>query len=152
MANTDNPIEITVQEFQESYPEFVNPPFTEAVIQRFITLAYCYMSNLNYGFVKGDCREQALMLMVAHLLTIWNNIQNQGGSGGSVGSTTNLGIAQKAKVGEVELSLALPTMQNLYQSWLNATPYGQMLYAMLFAHTPPVLYFGGNRNRIFWTK
>lgn len=152
MAKVDNPIEITVEQFRESYPEFEDPPYTDAVVLRFINLAYCYMDNTNYGLVKDECRLQALMLWVAHLLTIWNNINTYGASSGSVGSTTAMGIAQKAKVGEVELSLQLPTIYNLFQAWLNSTMYGQMLWSLCYVHTPPAMYFGGRKNNLFWTR
>lgn len=148
----ENPIEITVEEFRESYPEFGNPPYTDAVITRFINLAYCYVSNLNCCCLKPDCREQALMMMIAHLLTIWTYMQGESGTPLVGGVSAAVGLSQKAKVGEVQVELAMPTITSLYQSWINSTEYGKMLYALLMAHIPTVRYVGGTFNRFFWTK
>lgn len=145
-------IEITAQEFRAYYPEFKNPPYTDEVIIRFINLAYCYVSNLNCGCFKPDCRKQALMLMIAHLLTIWTYIQGESGNPLQGGVSASVGLSQKAKVGEVQVELAMPTIQSMYQSWLNSTEYGKMLYALLMAHIPTVRYVGGTPNRFFWTK
>ena len=149
---TENPIVITVEEFRESYPEFKNPPYTDAIVARFINLAYCYVSNLNCCCLKPDCRRQVLMLMVAHLLTIWTYIQGASGNPLVGGVSASIGLSQRAKVGEVQVELAMPTIQSLYQSWINSTEYGKMLYALLMAHMPTVRYVGGTLNRLFWTR
>lgn len=151
MDRNENPIIITVEEFRESYPEFKNPPYTDAVVKRFIDLSYCYVSNLNNGCVAGNCRAQVLMLMAAHLMVIWTQIQRNGGIPMTGGLSMSFGLAQKSKVGDVEVSIAMPTIESLYQSWINSTYYGQLLYALLMAHAPTIRYIGGSKNRIFWT-
>lgn len=151
MGRDENPIEITVEEFRESYPEFVNPPYTDAVVKRFINLSYCYISNLNCGCVREDCRAQVLMLMTAHLMVIWTQIQRNGGVPMVGGVSMSFGLTQKSKVGDVEVSLAMPNIASLYQSWINSTYYGQLLYNLLMAHAATPRYVGGTRNRLFWT-
>lgn len=145
MASGDNTIEITVAQFRTDFPEFTEALYPDNIVQSRISLAYCYISNSTYGCISESCRTTAIELMVAHLLTIWNNVQGSGG-------TSTLGQALSSKIGDVSVQLVAPPTKTLFQYWINSTAYGQQYYALLIAHASVPRYKGGTYERTFWTN
>lgn len=68
------------------------------------------------------------------------------------GVSMSFGLTQKSKIGDIDVSLAMPNIASLYQSWINSTNYGQLLYNLLMAHAATPRYVGGTPNRFFWTR
>ena len=87
-------------------------------------------------------------LMTAHLLWLTNQAQSAASEGGA---SLGMGLVQRSKVGEVEVSMAVPTGLTLFRSWLAQTPWGQQLIGLIASHNMP-LFYGGSFNRIYWTS
>jgi hypothetical protein len=114
--------------FREQFPAFqCTPPISDAVLQGYFDMATAYISNRNcgnYRYIGGmniAQKTQALYLMTAHLGTIARSIQ-----------TNNVvGVLTQASIDKVAVSLEPPPSANQWQYWLNSTPYGQQLLALL---------------------
>jgi hypothetical protein len=92
-----------------------------------------YISAANYGNLKDEQRQYALNLMTAHLLYLSDLIAK--------GSPT--GIVTSASEGAVSIGLAPPPAKNQFQFWLNQSPYGQQLLALLRVKGAVGVYVGG---------
>ena len=76
----------------------------------------------------------ALSLMTAHLL----------GISVSANAGQNSGVVISATIDKVTVGLMAPPAGNNWQYWLNQTPYGQQLLALLSAASAGGFYVGGN--------
>lgn len=119
--------------FRAQYPEFTNPPFTDAVLIGYWETATCFVSNKNCGSLRGACRLRALYLMVAHLCAIYNII--------AAGQTP--GQVQGATIDKVSVTLTPPPNPSQWAWWLGTTPYGAQLYALLQVRSVGGWYIGG---------
>lgn len=107
--------------FRVGYPEFADPlKFPDLVLQGYWDTSTCYIANANYGSLRGDCRYKAITLMTAHIARL---------SSLPAGSTPS--IASSATVGAVSVTTVPPPIKTQFQWWLNTTPYGMMLLALL---------------------
>lgn len=107
---------ITPTTFRERFPEFTDPPNTDARVQIFIDKAVMIMNEATWG----DCYNEGQNLLVAHFLAYDNLRAQGGGAAGSIGPVTS------QKVGDVAvtfggLSGASTTQENYFKS----TAYGQ---------------------------
>lgn len=123
--------------FRSLFPEFVcTPPIPDSTLQVYFDTAELYISNSGYhrriGGLQESQRKQALYLMTAHLAQISRNITNN--------NTT--GVITQASVDKVSITLASPPAPNQWQYWLQSTPYGQQLLALLSAVSVGGLYVG----------
>lgn len=84
-------------------------------------MATSYVSAENYGALKDSSRQYALNLMTAHLLYLADLIA-RGASGQ---------VLTSASEGTVSVSLTPPPAKNQFTWWLNQSPYGQQLLALL---------------------
>ena len=82
----------------------------------------------------------ALMLMVAHLISL-NEKSASESSGG------NSGIVTSASEGSVSVSFSAPPTQNGWEFWLSSTPYGLQLWALLQQMSSGGRYIGGLPER-----
>lgn len=130
-------ITLTVEEFLQDFPEFVNKEVN--VLNSFITQAGCYVSTNNVGVLRNDCRKLAIELMVGHLVTIQDRMNNGQTATGQVASTS---------IDAVSVSLVAPPNKDQYEYWLNLTPYGQRLLALYMAKAPAGLYMVGSYQRV----
>ena len=130
-------ITLTVEDFIQDFPEFANDDINS--IKSFITQAGCYVSTNNVGVLRNDCRKLAIELMVGHLLTLQNKINSGQTATGQVASTS---------IDAVSVSLVPPPNKNQYEYWLNLTPYGQRLLALLVAKSPAGFYMVGSYHRV----
>lgn len=147
-GNDSNQITITVEQFRTAFPAFTQELYPDSLVEQIISQSYCYVSN--YGNPNNPCPCRVLMieLMTAHLLWLSNQAQSAAsGEGASLG----MGLVQRSKVGEVEVSMAVPTGLTLFRSWLAQTPWGQQLIGLIASHNMP-LFYGGSFNRIYWTS
>lgn len=124
--------------FKEDFPEFDS--VSDSVVNSFIEQAICYVSNVNYGRLKDNCRKLAIELMTAHLLTLNQRIQS---------GLTSQGQLQNASIDGVSVSMVAPNNKTQFEYWINQTPYGQRYYALLASLSAGGLFFGGSNQRVF---
>ena len=109
--------------------------YPEATLQAFWNSAINYISdNANCGSLTGDDRQLAINLMTAHLVYI----------SGLIAAGQVPGLMQNATIDKVSVGLTPPPIPNQFQWWLNVSPYGQQLLALLQAHSVGGYYIGGS--------
>lgn len=127
--------------FRQQFPAFADVAlYPDAQLQRYWDMAVCYSTDVDYckaelGVIS--CRQTALNMLTAHLLTI--------GTGAVTGQT--VGMVQSATVDKVSVTIQAPENPNQWQWWLNKTPYGQMYLALLRAKSAGGFYIGGSPER-----
>ena len=127
-------ITFDVDLFREQFPAFADPLiYPDVMLQMYWDMAICYISDEDYGWLKGACRLLALNLMTAHLIASANLI--------IAGQTSQL-IAG-ATIDKISVSLTPPPLRNQWQWWLSTTPYGLQLWALLQANIVGGFYVGG---------
>lgn len=133
-------ITVTVADFRTDFPEFSDTTrYPDSELQTFITQSMCYVSNVNYGVLRNNCRKLAIELMVAHLQTLQDRITSGQNATGQIGSTS---------IDSVSVSIIAPPNKDQFDYWLGLTPYGQRYLMLLLAHAPAGLYFGGSFQRV----
>jgi len=132
-------ITFDVAVFRAQYPAFADTStYPDALLQSYWDQAVCFVSDSDYGCLAGACRQQAINAMTAHLCRLNELIVSGNQPGVAVGST----------VGSVSVSLAQPPFgSDPWRYWLNQTPYGQQLLALLSAASVGGFYVGGNAER-----
>jgi hypothetical protein len=99
--------------------------YASSIPQTYWNVATAYLSNCNGRCYTGGMNLQqqtlALNLMTAHLIFL-NNLVNTGNSPG---------ITTGATIDKVSVTLQPPPEVNEWQYWLNQSPYGQQLLALL---------------------
>lgn len=132
-------ITFDIQVFSAKFPELItNPAQPQSVLQGWFDTSILYISNKITAGTNIDIRTQALYLMTAHLLYISNQIA----SGGSVG------VMNSATVDKVSISIQPPPAANQWQYWLQSSPYGGQLLALLQVQAVGGAYYGGNFDRL----
>jgi uncharacterized protein DUF4054 len=112
-----------VAAFRVQFPEFSDDTiYPDALLQGYWDRATCYISAVNYGYLNGDCRQNALNLMVAHLATL---------ATAAAGGQTNAMMPQSATIDKITVALTPPPLPNQFQWWLGNTIYGAQLLALL---------------------
>ena len=113
--------------FREEFPAFnCTPPISNDTLQAYFDQATLYINNPTGGAYcnperTAAQRRLALYLMTAHLAAIARLIY-QGQAPG---------IMTSATVDKVSVTLEPPPAANQWQYWLQSTPYGQQLLALL---------------------
>ncbi len=127
-------IEFDVTQFRTAFPEFADDAkYPDATLQVYWDTATCYVSDEDYGCLSGDCRRLALNLMTAHLCKI-SEMAQAGDTPGQVTSAT---------IDKVSVSTTPPPNKSQWSWWLNTTPYGQQLEALLATNAVGGMYIGG---------
>ncbi|UNY40211.1 hypothetical protein KLEP174_gp10 [Pseudomonas phage vB_PcuM_ KLEP17-4] len=114
--------------FRELYPQFAS--VSDAAVNAAAAQAGCYIDST----CADDC---AIYLMVAHLLQLAANIA----------ANTPSGQITSASIDKVSVTVAQAPGTSAYQYWLNGTPYGQQLAALLARCSAGGLYVGGLPER-----
>lgn len=113
--------------FRELFPAFANvTTYPDATLQLYWNLATNFISKwpqCNGGMRFRDQQPYAINLMAAHLLQL--GTQAAAGQAG--------GVVVASTVGAVSVSLMAPPAPNQWQFWLNQSPYGATLLALLQA-------------------
>lgn len=124
-----------VAAFRVQFPAFANVvTFPDATLQMYWDQATSYVSdNGSYGALQGVNRQLALNLMTAHLTAI--SVIVAGGQ--------TPGIVQNATIDKITVGLVPPPVPNEWRWWLNTTPYGQQLLALLEVNSVGGFYIGG---------
>ena len=130
-----------VADFRTQFPAFSNSStFPDDTLQMYFDISTLYINNPSrpaYCGLNSPKRTQALYLMTAHLTAISVMIAaNQGP-----------GIMVNASVDKVAVGLEPPPVANQWQYWLQSTPYGQQLLALLSVASVGGLYIGGSTQR-----
>jgi hypothetical protein len=114
--------------FRDLCPQFA--AVSDATVTAQSEQAACYIGST----CADDC---AIYLMVAHLLAIADKIA----SGQPAGQVTN------ARIDKVSVTVAAAPGTDSYRYWLNQTPYGQQLAALLARCAAGGAYVGGMPER-----
>nr|DAQ90532.1 MAG TPA: head to tail adaptor [Caudoviricetes sp.] len=129
---------VTPEMLRTRIPAFADTSkYTDETLSGILDTATCYVSTKNCGPLRAYCREQAICLMAAHLLTLRERTA-QGGNAGVGGAVAS------ASVGNVSISMVTPPNQDQYQYWMNQTPYGAELMRLLAIYANGGLYVGGS--------
>ena len=132
--------------FRALFPQFADPtPYPDIRLTAFFSLATGYVSADTYGDMTAPVRTNALYLMTAHLLALGIIIAQNNYSG-------QVGVVTGAVVDRVQITLAPPPLKSQWQWWLNATPYGAQLLALLDAQAAGGFMVGGLPERAAFRK
>ena len=125
--------------FRAQFPQFGSvATISDATINAQFAAATNYISDQYGGCYFNTARgiavqTQALYLMTAHLCAISLNI--------AMGTVA--GVLTASTVDKVSITLEPPPLANQWQYWLQTTPYGQQLLALLQVSAVGGAYFGG---------
>lgn len=134
-------ITIDIPTFRAQTPQFADATkFPDPVIQGKFDLSTAYVSPDTYGDMPQAARTQALYLMTAHLLALGVIIAQNGYTG-------QPGIVQAATIDHVQITLQPPPVRGQWRWWLNTTPYGAQLVALLDAQSVGGFFVGGLPER-----
>lgn len=123
-----------VTKFRLSFPVFASPTaYPDVMLEGYFEDATVYISTDNCGPLRDNARLRALNLMTAHLAQLFTQI--------NAGQTP--GIVQSSAVDKVSVSMVPPPVQNQLKFWLNLTPYGSQLAALLHIKAAGGVYVGG---------
>ena len=125
--------------FREQFPAFADSVrFPDSVLSRCFTQSTCYINNETNRCINAQCLELLLYSFTAHICLINSNVQQD---------KTN-GIVTSASVGGVSVGLAPPPFgSDQWSWWINTTPYGQQVEALLDGLSAGGFYFGGRCER-----
>lgn len=129
-----------VAAFKLAYPAFNT--VDNAVLQGYWNSATCFVSPLNFGWLYGACRQQAINLMTAHLAALAALIAG--------GETPQ--VLTSAQVDKVSVGMEPPPSTNQWGWWLNTTPYGMQLNALLQAKSVGGLYVTPRCGPTFYNR
>lgn len=132
-------IEFDVDLFRQQFPAFADETtYPDAMLQMYWDMATCYISDADCGRLSGNCRRLALNAMTAHLTQLSVIIKNNGAYNG------NPGIVNSATIDKITVSLTPPPFgTSEWRWWLETTPYGQQLLALLEAKSVGGFSVGG---------
>lgn len=120
-------ISITVAEFRADFPYFADAAkYPDTRIENALNEAACYISNVNSGILRNNCRRLALELLTAHLL-VMDDFLNGGQIQPAMASSTAASIDKVS----VSKGLTLPPFSDSWNYWLGLSGFGLRLLALL---------------------
>lgn len=124
--------------FRAAYPAFSNVTLYPTVtLDAYWATAGCFVENTDSSclpFLTGACREKALYMMTAHLAALATIV--------AAGKTP--GLVSSATIDKISVTLQTPPEADQWQWWLNLTPYGMQLLALLQVSSVGGFCFGGS--------
>lgn len=124
--------------FRLRFTEFASPSaYPTPILQENFDAAGCFVANKNYGWLAGCCNLYALNLMTAHLTKL----------GALIADGQTPGIETQATIDKVSVAMMEPPVKDGWDFWLNQTPYGQALLALLTAKAVGGAYVPGGIGR-----
>jgi hypothetical protein len=127
-------------DFRLAFPFFANATtFPEALLSMNFTNGTNYISDYNAGFLANGNRQYALYLMTAHLTQLGVLIAANNGAAPM--------IETQATVDKISVTVQPPPQKNQWQYWLNLTPWGAQLLALLQVASAGGWYVGGLPER-----
>lgn len=143
-------IVITAAELRAAFPAFSDTTkYPDAMLNNCITFSGSFISDKYKVF--GDsldlkARTLALELMACHIAFLLTSAQESATSGESGAQIS--GTVVSARIADVSVSTTVPDDNGRLSWYLNQTPYGQQLNALLAIHVSPI-YYGGSNQRVF---
>jgi len=133
--------------FRAMFPQFSNATtFPEPVLQMSFDMGTSFVSPEVGCEVPEAARTQAVYLMAAHLMAL-NVIIATNAYQGQAGITTG------ATVDGISVTLAAPPYgTSQWRYWLNQTPYGAQLIALLDMQAAGGMYVGGLPERFAFRR
>lgn len=139
-------ITFNVSNFRPQFPQFADDAaFPDAMLQGQFDLATAYVSADTYGSMPVAARTQALYLMTAHLLALGVILAADSYQG-------QVGVVTGSTVGNVSVTLQPPDSRSEWRWWLNTTPYGAQLAALLSMQSAGGFFVGGLPERSAFRK
>lgn len=112
-------VEFEPAAFRALYPQFTDPPTTDAMLANFFALATVILNNRCTSIVTdGVLRERLLNLLVAHLALITPTTGGAGSGGGLVGPVSS------ASEGSVSVSSGFAAQVSQNAAWFAQTQFG----------------------------
>ena len=109
--------------FREQFPAFTSiTKYPDGQLSGYFTMATAYIFPSDWGGMSGAQLQLALDLMTAHLTWLNQLI---------VAGNTSAAPVAGATIDKVSVSLVAPESKSAWAYWLNTTPYGKQLLALL---------------------
>lgn len=109
--------------FRALFPVFTSTTkYPDEQLSGYFTMATMYIHSSDWGGVCGDQLQLMLNLMTAHLAFLNQLIMT---------GNTSAAAVTAASIDKVSVSLAAPESKSAWAFWLNSTPYGKQLLALL---------------------
>lgn len=109
--------------FRSQFPAFTSDTkYPDEQLSGYFTMATMYIYPKDWPGLCGDRLQLALDLMTAHLTWLNKLI---------VSGNTNIAPVAGATIDKVTVTLVPPESKSEWKYWLNTTPYGQQLLALL---------------------
>jgi hypothetical protein len=109
--------------FRAQFPAFTSTTkYPDEQLSGYFTMATMYIYPKDWGGICGAQLQLALNLLTAHL-TMLNQLILAGNTAG--------GLVTGATIDKVTVSLQQPANKDAWADWLNLTPYGKQLLALL---------------------
>lgn len=130
-------------QFRQRFPAFANTTaHPDGALDVQWLVAVEYISAEPYGCLGETGRTLALQMMLAHLLALADIVAANGTNKGTPG------VAVGATIDKVAVTLAQPPFgTSQWRYWLNTTPYGSQLLALLQTRSVGGFYIGGSPTR-----
>jgi hypothetical protein len=136
-------ITFDIAKFRERFPEFADESiYTNGLLTGNWDVACCYVTPEKYGCLTAHCREQAILLMTAHITKLQTLIN----------SGQNPALLTSATIDKVSVSAAPPPVESQFEWWCSLTGYGQQLWALLTLWAVGGTYSGGAPVRSAYRK
>lgn len=133
-------ITLDIPLFRSRFAQFANvTTFPDVMLNTQWIVATQFTSASNYGDLVNEGRELAIQYMLAHILGL---------SVIAASASGQAGIVTAASIDKVAVTLAAPPYgTDGWRYWLNLTPYGQALLALLATAAVGGFYIGGFPER-----
>lgn len=126
-------MDLDIAAFRAAFPAFADDTaYPDAMLEAKWMVVSCYIEDNDCSFPE-KCRQYAYWLMLAHLLAIGDQI-----AAGQPGR-----LVQSATEGPVNVSFAEPPNRSNFTFWLQTTPYGVELSALISVNAIGD-YYGGD--------
>jgi len=130
-------------EFKALYPQFAS--YADIKLQATFDLSTAYISPDISADFPEPALKQALNLMTAHQLAIEARLVASGYS-------QSPAVLQSATVDKISVTVQPPPQRDQWAWWLNTTPYGAQLLALLQVQSAGGWYIGGLPERAAFRK
>lgn len=132
-------ISFDVAAFRAAFPEFSSATvYPTDTLSMYWDSATIYINpntgNTVIGGLNDASKTRCLNLMTAHLTKLSTLI--------AAGQAP--GFVQSSTIDKISVTITPPPNKNQWQWWLNTTPYGSQLLALLQAKSVGGFYFGGS--------
>lgn len=129
---------LDIAQFRLLFPAFASDTaYPDATLETFWAASVAYLGDYDNCLLSGAARQQALYLLMAHLLAL--------GDMATRGQTP--GFVVMSKIDKISVQLAQPPAKNAWSFWLMTTPYGMQLWALLDVQAAGGFYVGGMPER-----